>query len=180
MKNIKLNDKLNLYLQWPIIFSFFLILMNAGIYIADTRLGCAASLLFLMYIVLSMTMYYYRTPKLLGMMARYSNNYDKVQNQLMDEMIFPYGILDCNGALIWGNEQFIQLIEDEKSAKKSICNIFEEINITDFPKDKMVSELHIKHNDTYYRVIMKNVIVKDSIKKNKKNVVKTKEEELLY
>lgn len=160
-KNIKVKGALKLYLDWPILLSILLIGMNISIYFVDKKAGSLTSVFVLIYIIFAIFLYLVKRNTIVGELVRYAADYGQVQKQLLKEMALPYGILDCDGKLLWGNNEFIDLIENEKVANKSITNIFEEVTEASLPKDMQDVVVKAVKNGNYYKIILRKIIALD-------------------
>ncbi|BCN32836.1 DHH family phosphoesterase [Anaeromicropila herbilytica] len=157
-QRIKLNGKLKTYLRWPIILTFMLICMNISIYFVSRNAGLIMSVYVVIYLIISIGLYYYKRPSILSELVRYAADYGQVQKQLLKELSIPYAVLDAEGRLLWGNNEFLDLIENEKIAKKSITNIFPTITKGAFPNIESDEEIHIQHRECNYRIVLRKVI----------------------
>lgn len=160
-KKIKVKGALKLYLDWPILLSILLIGMNISIYFVDKKAGSIATVFVLLYIIFAIFLYLIKRNTIIGELVRYAADYGQVQKQLLKEMALPYGILDCEGKLLWGNNEFIDLVENEKLAKKSISNIFEEVTGAQLPKDMQDVVVKVVKNNNYYKIILRKIIAFD-------------------
>jgi c-di-AMP phosphodiesterase-like protein len=160
-KKIKVKGALKLYLDWPILLSVLLIGMNISIYFVDKKAGTITTAFVLLYIIFAIFLYLVKQNTIVGELVRYAADYGQVQKQLLKEMALPYGILDCEGKLLWGNNEFIDLIENEKLAKKSITNIFEEVTEAGLPKDMQDVIVKVTKNNNYYKIILRKIIALD-------------------
>lgn len=162
---IKLKGTLKAYLRWPIFLTFLLVCMNISIFIVDRQAGIVMSIYVGLYLIITLILYYHKRPSILGELVRYAAEYGQVQKQLLKEMVLPYAILDTEGRLLWGNNEFLDLIENEKAARRSITNIFPAITKNTLPKDQFDQVVHITHDDSNYKVIMRKIIT-DSFEEN--------------
>lgn len=160
-KKIKVKGALKLYLDWPILLSILLIGMNISIYFVDKKAGSLTTAFVLIYIIFAIFLYLVKRNTIVGELVRYAADYGQVQKQLLKEMALPYGILDCEGKLLWGNNEFIDLIENEKVAKKSITNIFEEVTEAGLPKDMQDVVVKAVKNGNYYKIILRKIVALD-------------------
>lgn len=155
---IKLKGNLRSYLRWPLFLALLLICMNVSIYFVNRNAGFLTSVYVFIYIVIVILQYYYKRSAILGEMVRYAADFGQVQRQLTKEMVFPYGVLDEDGHLLWGNNEFIAAIENEKAARRNIVNVFPELNQDIFPKDEKDTILHISLKESFYKVILRRIV----------------------
>ncbi len=112
----------------------------------------------LIYFLITMSIYYFNRNKIIGEMVRYAMDYGQVQKRLLKELALPYAILDVDGRLQWGNDEFMDIIMEKKAARHSIASIFPEITPDLFPKREKDEVLHVSLNERNYRVVLRKVI----------------------
>lgn len=154
----KLKGNLKAYLRWPMLLSVLLVCMNISIYAIDKDAGIIMSIYTGIYVIISMILYYYKASTIQGELIRFAADYGQVQKQLLKELTLPYALLDLQGRLLWGNNEFLDIILDEKMARRGIHNVLPEIIKDKFPQADHDSELHIAFKDMNYKVIMRRII----------------------
>ena len=117
-KKVRIKGKLKSYLQWPIFLTPLLICMNISMFFVNVKAGILMAVYTFIYLVIASVIFVYKRTAVLGDLVRYAADYGKVQKQLLREMALPYGILDVEGHLLWGNDEFLSVISDEKAARK--------------------------------------------------------------
>lgn len=125
----------------------------------------------LIYGVTALAIFLYYKKSIQGDLVRYAAEYGKVQKQLLKEMVIPYGILDTEGHLLWGNDELLDLISDEKAAKKSIFNVVPELDANCFPTTELDEEIHITLDERNYRVVLRRTCIEaDFTRKRAKGI----------
>ncbi|SHO49359.1 DHH family phosphoesterase [Anaerocolumna xylanovorans] len=157
-KKVKVKGALQSYLRWPLFLSLLLIAMDIGINLADRKAGMMMNGFVVVYIVIAMALYFFKRPSILGDIVRYAADYGQVQKQLLKDMALPYGVLDCQGRLLWGNNDFIEVVGDEKLAKKSISRIFPEITEGVLPVDMQDQVIHLTKDNSSYKILLRKII----------------------
>lgn len=159
MKNkVKLKGILKAYLRWPIILSVLLIAMNISIYPIHKEAGLVMSFYTIVYIMAVMALYYYRTPIIHGELIRFAAGYGQVQKQLLKELTLPYGILDLEGQLLWGNDELLDIIQDDKMARRGLHHVFPEITKNVLPQIDEDAEIHITFQENNYKVVLRRIV----------------------
>lgn len=163
MKKDKKLGSFKVYLRWPLLLTTLLVLMNISIAIVSKKAGLYMMAYTFIYIVIAVLLYMSNRQTIQRKIVSYAANYGKVQKQLLREMIIPYAVLDINGRLLWGNDEFISIIGNEKEARKSICNVIPEINADYIPKTKdMDEELYVVMDDRNYKIIMRRIELEET------------------
>jgi cyclic-di-AMP phosphodiesterase len=160
-KKIKVKGALKAYLRWPIMLSLLLVCMNISIYVIDHKAGFVMCGFTALYIGIAVLLYFFRRPTIIGDLIRYAADYGQVQKQLLKEMALPYAVLDYEGKLLWGNNEFLDIIEREKSAQRSIANIFPEITEHELPRDMQDKIVRVSRNNNHYRIVLRKIIAVD-------------------
>ncbi|NLZ80220.1 MAG: DHH family phosphoesterase, partial [Clostridiales bacterium] len=157
----RLSRALKAYLRWPILLSILLISMNICVYMMNRKAGLVAMGFVILYVVIVLLLYIFNRPSIMGELVRYAADYGQVQKQLLKEMALPYAVLDYEGRLLWGNNEFLDIIEKEKAAQKTISNIFPEITEEVLPRDMQDKVVRVTRNQSYYRIVMRKIIAMD-------------------
>lgn len=158
-RKIKLKGQLKSYVQWPILLTILLIVMNIWIYLIDIEAGGLMSIFVVIYIIISMILYLYNRPLIMNEIISFATEYGQVQKQLLNNLEIPYGILDQNNKLIWMNKEFAKIIHKDKKYKKSITNIFPEVTKDMITMENSEAMTHISYENKDYRVNLKKIIL---------------------
>jgi c-di-AMP phosphodiesterase-like protein len=123
--------------------------------------GIVLSAFVLAYFLIALTIYYFNRHKVASELVHYAMDYGQVQKRLLKELALPYAILDVEGRMQWGNNEFMDIIQEKKAARHSISNIFPEITEDTLPRSEGDEVLHILHNGRNYRVLLRKVLAPD-------------------
>lgn len=160
-KKQKLSNSLRVYLFWPILMTVVLLCVNLGIYVINEKAGLLLSGFVVIYFIIAVTIYYFHRNKIATEMVRYAMDYGQVQKRLLKELALPYAILDVDGKLQWGNDEFMNIIMEKRSTKRSVSSIFPDITVDTLPKKEKDEIVHVSLNDRNYRVVLRKVIAPD-------------------
>ena len=153
----KLTGSLKAYLRWPVYLSIIIIGMTISIFMVNSDAGLIMSIYAGLYLILALAIYFSKRSTILREVVQYSANYNSVQNKLLKQLVVPYGVLDQEGHLLWANDEFIDIIQDEKAARRSITNIFPDIYRNMFPTTEMDVEKHVVLDGKDYKAIIRSV-----------------------
>lgn len=158
---IKLRGSLKAYLRWPLTLSILLVCMDISMFCVDRDAGIVMLAYVILYIAIAFSIFFYRNSKLSSDLVDFALNYGQVQKKLNKEMVLPYGILDQEGHLLWGNDEFLSVIEYEAAARRNISNVLPGIGQEVFPVDSQDEEINISYNEANYRVVMRRIDIHD-------------------
>jgi len=127
----------------------------------DQKAGMVMLGFVFLYIVIVFLLYFLNKPNIIGELVRYAADYGQVQKQLLKEMALPYAVLDYEGKLLWGNNEFLDIIERERAAQRSITNIFPEITIDELPKDMQDQVIRLVRGESHYKIVLRKIIAVD-------------------
>lgn len=157
IKKVKLSPLLSQYLNWPMILSVWLLMMAGAVFVINHDAGIVCAAFVFVYIVIVFIIYGIKRYRILSGILEYAAAYGQVQKQFLKELFLPYAVLDTHGHMLWGNDEFRQIIENVKAAKRNISNIFPELKQEIFPKDQMDVELSLVFKERTYRVIIRRI-----------------------
>lgn len=154
---IKLKGSLKAYLRWPFTLSILLICMDLSMFCVDREAGWIMLGYVILYMIISFSILLYRNSRLNCDLMNFASSFGQVQKQLIKEMVVPYAILDEEGHMLWANDEFMSIVEYEKTARRNISNVLPGLSVEVFPKDAQDEEVNISYNDANYRVVMRRI-----------------------
>ncbi len=160
-RKLKVRGALRAYLLWPVILTVILLCMNLIMYPIDRLAGYIMTAFTVLYFVMAMTIYLAKRNKIAAELVRYAMDYGQVQKRLLKELNLPYAILDLEGRMQWGNDEFMDIIQEKSAARRSISNIFPEVTVDTLPQNEKDEVLHVVLNGRNYRVVLRKVIAPD-------------------
>lgn len=160
-RKLKLKGALRVYLLWPVILTVLLLCMSLSVYAIDKKAAFITIIFTAVYFAMAMAIYYARSTKIATELVKYAMDYGQVQKKLLKELHLPYAILDLEGRMQWGNDEFMDVIQEKSAARRAITNLFPEITAEVLPKQEKDESLHLTFNGRNYRVILRKVIAPD-------------------
>ena len=161
-KKDKVKGMLKTYLRWPVFLTSFIAFMGLTVYLIDKKAGLLMGIYTVLYALAAGAIYVYHKKFIQADLVHYAAGYGKVQKQLLKEMIIPYGVLDIEGKLLWGNDELLDLLADEKAAKKSIFNVVPEMSSNCLPIAELDEEVHVTLDERKYKVVMRRIFLESS------------------
>ncbi|HIQ95679.1 MAG TPA: DHH family phosphoesterase [Candidatus Limivivens merdigallinarum] len=156
---IKYKGRLKSYFQWPAMILAVMVLVNILIYLISFRAGIVVSLFVLFQLILTFYLMFRSRPRILNEMISFATQYGQVQKTLLDEFLIPYGILDCDGRVIWMNQTLCHMVGKDKRYRKNIQTLFPEIHQGTLPVPKEVKEVEIHYGKKDYCARLQRVNV---------------------
>jgi c-di-AMP phosphodiesterase-like protein len=164
MSRVKTAGALNKYLHLPLVLTAVFILINAGVYLLNTRAGILVSGGLVIYIILILVIYGRQRENMLNDLVTFATQYGQVQRKLMMDLALPYAITDDRGKLLWFNDAFAELTgKDRKSFRKSIASIFNGMSPDKFPARDQEIEYETVYNRRDFRIQIKSIVLDDLI-----------------
>jgi len=131
-KSLKSGKFLSWYFRWPLVLAAFLVLANgilfltnpeaAGVLLAVTLPAAAGCLL----------IYLMSRRKIYEGMIGFADSYDTTRQRILEEMGTAAVICDLDGAIIWSNRAFREILKSERMGATNITAIF-----PDFTKEML-------------------------------------------
>lgn len=154
-KQLELEGVLKGYLRWPLLLTLLLIVMDVSIFLIDRKAGFVMLAYVIIYLLIAVLLYALKRPAILNDVVKYAVDYSQVQRQLLKDMILPYALLDTEGHLLWGNNEFIDIIGNEKAARKNISNVLPGLQQNRLPKDEHDVEMYVNLEGRDYRIVLR-------------------------
>lgn len=164
-KQSELEGALKGYLRWPLFLTLLLLVMNISIFAVDREAGLIMLLYVIIYLIIAVLLYTLKRPAVLNGVVKYAVDYSQVQRQLLKDMILPYALLDTEGHLLWGNNEFIDIIGNEKAARRNIASVLPGIQPNRLPKDEHDVEMNISLEGRDYRVVLRRSYIEKLLDK---------------
>lgn len=160
----KITGQIGAYLQWPMLLSALIIIMNVVVGAIDITAGLAMFGFTILYLIIAVFLYSYKRRGIMTGLIEFSADYAFVQRKLLKDLHIPYAIVDEEGQILWMNTQFIRTIKGEKGKIKTISAMFPDITKEYLSELEESASVHSTFGDSLYRVELKPIIVeKDDI-----------------
>lgn len=158
-EKIRVKGQLGIYLQWPLILSVLLMMMNLIVGILSLRAGLVMSVFTMVYVLIALWIYMYKRKRIMAGLVEFSAEYAWTQKKLLADLNVPYAVTDENGRLLWMNQEFIRIAKEEKNSGKNIMSLFPEISKVTLDELKEPISIHCEYGESRYRVDIKPVFL---------------------
>ncbi|MCR5684946.1 MAG: DHH family phosphoesterase [Lachnospiraceae bacterium] len=156
----KLVPILKNILKTPIYLFALLVFMNIYMYVFDIKAGIVTSIFLLIYAAASVIIYLIRRKRLVGELVSFAVGYGTIQRRLSSELELPYALVDAEGSILWADSNFVKMVGNKVKTRQSVTDFFPQLDPEVFPeKDGADKEILLDHNDSNYRVLLKDVAV---------------------
>ena len=160
-EKIKVKGQLGLYLQWPVILSVLLVIMNLIIGAVNLTAGLVMCGLTLIYIVIALWIYVYKRRRLMAGLVEFSAEYAWVQKKLLADLNLPYAVADETGRILWMNREFLRISKEEKGAGRNLISLFPEVTKETLAELKETVSVHCEYGESKYRIDLKPVLMEE-------------------
>ncbi len=180
MNNEKiLKKKIEQFLLTPIMVSMLLIFMCVALYFIDYKSAVIASITVAVVILIEFFIYFFTKKSVTPMLFRFAQEQGQIQKELLRELAVPYALLDTDGKILWGNNQFVDAIGDgsRKRIRKNISVFFPAVG-TDVLSTEGEFTMELEYNEIQYNALMKRITF-DNVFEDEDSVVAPKGESLI-
>lgn len=163
MKNdVRLKGQLKLYMQWPMLMAILLLAITIWIFTINKRAGLVMGVFVAIYIVVVAVLYSYNKALIMTGLVEFAAQYGLVQNVLLKDLSIPYAILLSDGKIVWANDSFTMLFEDEIVTGRYLSNYIPELNRGFFPKTEgEKQELEVDFKERSFRAKASRVVIRE-------------------
>ncbi len=158
-EDIKVKGQLLSYLAWPLLLSLFLIFANLAVGMASSLAAGVMALFTICYIGIAVWIYFYSRRRILGGLVQFASEYSMIQKQLMEDMALPYALADGDGRIVWMNQAFQEVLEQEKGSKKNLANLFAEVTKKELAADDKPMFVHTSYGEHKFRLELHPIYV---------------------
>ena len=159
-KKVKLKGQLKRYVQWPLIMSALLVVMNLCMYPVSVKAGLLMSAFVIIYVGVVMILYVRNRSQIYNELISFATHYGQIQRKLLKELAIPYALLDEDGKVLWGNTEFFTASGKGKiNLRKSITSFFPGFTKDMLPQDDFEDSKTVRfsYEGKDYRVDVRRV-----------------------
>ncbi|MGN0482158.1 MAG: DHH family phosphoesterase [Lachnospiraceae bacterium] len=149
---IKLKGRLKNTMSWPLILTFFLIVMNIAVYQTDITAGVTVTGFTIVYFIVVSASYLFYKERIGSDLINFATQYGTVQKRLLREFEIPYALLDYDGKVLWMNDAFMEVTEKKKEYHKSITALFPVVTRELLHREQKQMDFTVRLKDKIYRL----------------------------
>lgn len=158
---LKLKGALKNYMNWPIYLTALLLCMVLSIYVVNKTAAAIMLIYTAIYFLIVMILFVFKRSYIAGELVRFAAGYGNIQNRFLKELDVPYGVIDTQGHLIWANDELKDIVVFEKTASRSIKEIFPTFTLDQLPTIEEDVTIQILHGRKTYRVLLRLLDIPD-------------------
>lgn len=159
---IRLKGNLKTYLRWPLLLTLLFLVADVHLYYINHKAGLMGAVYTLFYFGISLLIWSSGRKKLQKDLIQFAQNYASLQMRMMQEMAIPFAVLNVEGHLLWGNDEFVSVAVNKKAARRNIANIFHEITPDTLPEtEDQDSIIRVTAGDRAYRAVMRRITARE-------------------
>ena len=155
---IRIKGQLKYYMQWPLILTILLVIMDILVFTVNRKAGALVSVFVAAYILIVVFLYFHSRAFIMNELISFATQYGQVQKTLLKEFIVPYALLDYNGKILWMNDAFATLSGKNRRYRKSVTNLFPELTKDKLPRENE-AEAAFQYGEKDYRAVMRPISI---------------------
>lgn len=160
--DMKLRGRLGLYMRWPKLMIFPLVLMDIWVYLTDKKASLVMTMFLLGYIVLVLMMDYQNKTRIMVDLVEFASQFGIVQNTLLKDLAVPYALLQDDGKILWMNDEFKAIFGEAYQVNTYLSHYMPELNRSVFPKaENEFAELDFDYDVQSFHAHLRCVSIHD-------------------
>lgn len=149
-KTKKIRSLIDSYLMWPLIFVALMIPPLIIVEIISIKAGMVLLFFYIFYAILAVWLYASRKKRLLAGLLDFAVSSNEVQAELFREMPFAYAIVSDDGRILWQNDAFRDIAEQDKSQSGNLISMFPNITQELLREEGAMLEIHSSFQERRY------------------------------
>ncbi len=118
--------------------------------------------LFIVCAAIITALYLYKSSRISTKVGVRGEQYGFLHNALLTELPIPYAVLADDGKILWTNDRFTAIFEQEQIKERYLSSYIHELNRSVFPKEEGTAvEMDVSYNDRDYKATLLQVSVKN-------------------
>ncbi len=151
----KMKNTLRLYMIWPMVAGAFFLLVTAGLFAINLTAGVFSAIALLVYAIATAVFITVRHRHLTKDMIDFASGYAQMQRRMLDHFVVPYLLLDEKGKIVWLNERFKALFEEDVYHKE-LKDLFSEMLDLDI-RSVAHEQYEITYKDCSYNLLIEKM-----------------------
>lgn len=162
-KKKKTKGRLQQYLTWPAYFVAAVAAVNGIIIFVDRTAGLVMLPLTGACLVGAGLLWWYQRTRLYQDILNLTEDNARIQHSILTSLPVPYGLIDGNGQILWGNKRLEELFKSEKKNRRILWELLPEIKEKDLPAEAGEYQCHIQREKQSYRVEIERISLAEDV-----------------
>lgn len=147
------------YIRFPLYFCILILPLVVWTWVNNMEVGCVLSIMLAVYLLFVIGFYRYSKNRYLQELVDFAMDYTQVQKSLIKGLEVPYGLIDKEGRLLWGNNALNQVCES--TSFKYIYDGFPELGreTFSFEEGNEHPSTYLTYNSRFYRVDFNKILL---------------------
>ena len=174
-----LKNKIQNYLLGPMVVTFLLIPVCVFMFFIDRKSALIITGITVVMLAIEIAWYFFSRASIMPTLIGFALDQGQIQKQLLNELAVPYALLDTEGKILWGNNQFVERIGEgsKKKIRRNVSAFFPEV-AGEIIGVKETIHLDIDYLETSYAAEVKRIKI-DEVFSDEDTVVNAKGEALI-
>ena len=144
------------------IVSIILVGLCVLLFFFDKKCAIIVSAVVFVVILIQLIVYFVTRAGVMPALVRFALEQGQIQKTLLSELAVPYALLDRDGRILWGNNEFVKKIGEgsKKRLRKNITAFFPTIDINALSSHTEVN-MDIEFNECQYNAQLKKIVMED-------------------
>lgn len=158
----KIKGQLKITMLLPIIYSIILVGILPILYFINRDAMIVMAIVAFVFLGFSIASYLFHRKPYISSMLDFGLQFAQVQKKILDDMIFPYGLMDSEGNLMWYNKKMASMPIGFVKNSTNMCNVFPELTEEILSRRWHEMTLEVSVNEQIYRMKMEKIEFGDS------------------
>ncbi len=151
------------FLTWALYFALVVDLENIVIAIFDRQAALWMLPVSVVLTVAAALLYWYQRARLRTDILNMAEDNAQIQHRILTDFPMPYGMMDEEGHVLWGNALFFRILRPDRSGNSTLWDLIPEVKAKEFPLKDRTYMRHVQLDDAYYKLEIDNIPVPDEM-----------------
>lgn len=158
----KVKGQLKVTMLMPFLLTVLLACAAVGVAFISYKAAFVLTCLVALFLVISIVFYVKNRNAYMNSMLDFAVRYAQVQKRILEDMIFPYGLMDSSGRLIWMNKKMGEMPVKMVRNKTVLVDIFPELTEELLGRHWHEMTMEVTMSEHLYRMKMEKIAFGES------------------
>ncbi len=156
-KKKRTKGRLQQYLAWPACFAAAVAAVNGIVVFVDRTAGLVMLPLTASCVIGAGLLWWYQRTRLYQDVLNLTEDNAQIRRRILSGLPVPYGLMDEDGRILWGNDRLEELLKGEKKNRRILWEILPEVKEKALPTGEEPSLCHIERENKFYRLEIEHI-----------------------